>query len=227
MLPHIFARTVDATTRQLSIDAIAVGLDDICPPEPMTHYLDAVISINLATLPHVDKDATYTLLGTPQDEETKYQNEFASFCCPKLQVEVKYSAGMGVFFFSRVEHHQKRTNVKRGKYLNVAMYCPTRQAACIKCTTMRFDKSGKRGQTKKPVLIPVPQEQIEQSASIESDPTLLYCTCRRRFDPDDEVLGSMVECTSCLEWFHLQCVDLFEEDVEDGNVKWQCKVCLT
>ena len=46
----------------------------------------------------------------------------------------------------------------------------------------------------------------------------VYCTCRK---PKSGSL--MVECAICHEWFHLQCIDLGEEDLPNNDLL--CSPC--
>ena len=51
----------------------------------------------------------------------------------------------------------------------------------------------------------------------------LYCICRR------EEFGYMIFCDECEDWFHLECVNVTEEQAENmkaNNLKYFCPPCL-
>ena len=49
----------------------------------------------------------------------------------------------------------------------------------------------------------------------------IYCVCRM---PNDKKIP-MVQCSSCTNWYHGQCLNINVEDVEDSERKWICDEC--
>ena len=66
-----------------------------------------------------------------------------------------------------------------------------------------------------PLLKPIRQGGLVRSReSME-----LFCTCRMPEIPP------MVECSTCGEWYHVQCVSVPEEALEDSSTEWRCANC--
>ena len=50
----------------------------------------------------------------------------------------------------------------------------------------------------------------------------VYCKCRM-----PEIVGvDMVQCGKCSEWFHVHCVNVPSEVMEESNVDWFCYLCV-
>ncbi|GHJ87750.1 hypothetical protein NliqN6_4152 [Naganishia liquefaciens] len=64
------------------------------------------------------------------------------------------------------------------------------------------------------------ETQADNESDEEEDNTL-YCLCRRR----DNEGRKMVECESCNDWFHQDCVKLTE--IVDLIDKWYCSACIS
>ena len=47
----------------------------------------------------------------------------------------------------------------------------------------------------------------------------LYCICQR---PGNAVDGTMIECETCNEWYHCQCVSIREDSIPSS---WECHRC--
>ena len=47
----------------------------------------------------------------------------------------------------------------------------------------------------------------------------VYCRCRL---PEN---GTMIQCDSCFEWFHTQCITVPEHIFKGHNTKWNCLYC--
>ena len=59
-------------------------------------------------------------------------------------------------------------------------------------------------------------------ASIDYNIIDVYCVCRM-----PEINGvDMVECCKCAEWYHLSCVDVPKQILEDSCLDWFCPSCL-
>uniref|UniRef100_A0A7S3E222 PHD-type domain-containing protein n=1 Tax=Chloropicon laureae TaxID=464258 RepID=A0A7S3E222_9CHLO len=48
----------------------------------------------------------------------------------------------------------------------------------------------------------------------------LYCICKTPYDAD----RAMIECESCQQWFHFDCVGLNPEEM--GSAQWKCMACV-
>ena len=48
----------------------------------------------------------------------------------------------------------------------------------------------------------------------------VYCTCRM-----PEMGESMVECSSCAEWYHISCVKAPRTVLDNSSIPWHCKAC--
>ena len=49
----------------------------------------------------------------------------------------------------------------------------------------------------------------------------VYCICRM-----PEMGESMVECSSCAEWYHISCVNVPQTVLDNSSMPWYCKHCL-
>ena len=49
----------------------------------------------------------------------------------------------------------------------------------------------------------------------------IYCVCRM---PNDKKIP-MVQCSSCTNWYHGQCLNINVEDIEASERKWICEQC--
>ena len=66
------------------------------------------------------------------------------------------------------------------------------------------------------------QKCTEAGIKITSDDTVeVYCTCRM---PQIDGVG-MVECTGCGECFHLACVTVPDEVLDNTRLAWFCPTC--
>ena len=49
----------------------------------------------------------------------------------------------------------------------------------------------------------------------------VYCYCRMPECSERD----MVECSKCLEWYHLDCVSVPQDALQNSNVQWYCHYC--
>ena len=62
--------------------------------------------------------------------------------------------------------------------------------------------------------MPHTEEQFEQSS-----PDQVYCICRKEED------GLIIQCDSCDEWFHGDCISVIQEEA-DLMENYVCSLCL-
>ena len=55
----------------------------------------------------------------------------------------------------------------------------------------------------------------------------VYCLCRLPWDRHNTTRGSLVQCTSCKEWFHEQCASIPKTVTVETDTVWQCGSCMT
>lgn len=51
-----------------------------------------------------------------------------------------------------------------------------------------------------------------------------YCVCKKVEDRGKKYSPDMIQCETCCEWFHFDCVNVKEDQDLDG-VKWECEWC--
>ena len=68
-------------------------------------------------------------------------------------------------------------------------------------------------------MFPVERENHLESSCSQSFE--IHCICRM-----PEITGvPMVECTRCYDWFHISCIDVPSEVLEDESLPWICHAC--
>ncbi|KAI3622093.1 phd transcription [Moniliophthora roreri] len=67
----------------------------------------------------------------------------------------------------------------------------------------------------------VAQEAPEEPEAEEEDDDKLYCVCQTKYDED----RSMIACDSCDEWYHTQCVEIPDQEVDLVD-QFVCPVCI-
>ena len=50
----------------------------------------------------------------------------------------------------------------------------------------------------------------------------VYCLCNKTYDPNEDTF--MVQCDTCREWYHPQCVNQTQEQIENMDF-WECLIC--
>ena len=65
-------------------------------------------------------------------------------------------------------------------------------------------------------------KDCEQPTIACADSIDVYCTCRM-----PEIDGiDMVECSKCNEWYHVCCIDVPKQVMEDSCLQWFCHLCI-
>eukprot|EP00899_Mesostigma_viride_P023415 jgi/Mesvir1/4258/Mv22222-RA.1 len=60
------------------------------------------------------------------------------------------------------------------------------------------------------------------TGKVKPDRVPVYCTCDMPYNPDH----FMIECDTCKEWYHPQCIGLQVEEIKTKG-KWQCHDCVS
>ena len=73
-----------------------------------------------------------------------------------------------------------------------------------------------------------PRKRRRIKPKVESRPEFVCPTCELSCKYSDNFTSdsdNTVQCGTCLNWYHWECVG-YEEDNEEDNVEWYCEVCL-
>ena len=54
----------------------------------------------------------------------------------------------------------------------------------------------------------------------------VFCICRLPWDKYDRKRGPLVQCVSCREWYHQNCMNIDKDIVDQPSAKFVCGVCL-
>ena len=54
----------------------------------------------------------------------------------------------------------------------------------------------------------------------------VFCICRLPWDKYDGKRGPLVQCVSCREWYHQNCMNIDKDIVNQPQAKFVCSVCL-
>ena len=68
-------------------------------------------------------------------------------------------------------------------------------------------------------LFPSASSVRDDSGILSTETIELYCKCRMSEIPP------MVECSSCGEWFHTECVNVPDDALDDTHILWFCCSC--
>ena len=68
-------------------------------------------------------------------------------------------------------------------------------------------------------MFPVVKERVPKKAVKLTDTIPVFCDCRMLED------NSMVQCSECEQWYHIHCVDVPKQALEDSNEPSLCNTC--
>ena len=68
-------------------------------------------------------------------------------------------------------------------------------------------------------MFPVVKERKPKKAVKSTDTIPVFCDCRM---PED---NSMVQCSECEQWYHIHCVNVPKQALEDSKEPWLCNTC--
>ena len=68
-------------------------------------------------------------------------------------------------------------------------------------------------------MFPVTRQRRAQKAKFVQDINI-YCKCRMPTMGED-----MLQCSNCEQWYHISCVRVPQNALDDTSISWYCKQC--
>ena len=72
---------------------------------------------------------------------------------------------------------------------------------------------------------PVWSRRLGRNRVLHEEKVEIYCVCRLPWDRHDLKRGALVHCTQCKEWYHMFCMDISQDVIDNPTSGYTCKLC--